>query len=300
MDGPSGICKHMAKLTTLENGLRVVTEAMPGRRIASVGFWTLAGSVRESRRNAGISHLLEHMLFKGTGRRSAFQIAAALDAVGGDLNAFTEREYSCLHCTVLADHVSLALDVMTDMLLNSAIAPGELHTERAVVLEEIAEYEDSPEEIVHDEVMRLLWPTHPLGGAVHGSSRSVMRSTREDLMAYRDRWYSPAALVLAAAGDVSHERLVRLVERSSLGNGRPAHRLTRRPPKLSRGCRILSRDTEQAHLCFAVPAASRRDEARYVDSVLAAALGATPSSRLFQQIRERRGLAMLQIGGGPP
>jgi predicted Zn-dependent peptidase len=281
----------MAELTTLDNGLRVVTEAMPDRRIASVSFWTPAGPARESRRLAGVSHLLEHMLFKSTRRRSAFQMAAALDAVGGDLNAFTEREYSCLHCAVLGDHVRLGLAVMTDMLFNSAITPEELERERTVVLEEIAEYEDSPEELVHDEVMRLLWPTHPLGGTVHGSGRSVMRLTREDLLAYRDRWYSPQALILAAAGDVSHRRLVRLVERSTLRDGPPAPRLSQRRPKLSRGCRILTRDTEQAHLCFAVPAAGRRDEARYVDSILASILGAAPSSRLFQQVRERRGLA---------
>jgi predicted Zn-dependent peptidase len=281
----------MVKLTTLDNGLRVVTEAMPARCIASVGFWTPAGSARESRSVAGISHLLEHMLFKSTGRRSAFRIAAALDRVGGDLNAYTEREYSCLHCTLLGDHVALALDIMSDMIFNSAISEPELRTERAVVLEEIADYEDSPEEVVHDQAMRLLWPTHPLGTPVHGSEKAVLRITRRDLVSFRDQWYSPHALVLAAAGHVDHDHLVKLLERNGLPDGRPAPRLSHRSPKLARGCRILERDTEQAHLCLAVPAASRRDEPRYVDSILASALGAAPSSRLFQEVRERRGLA---------
>jgi predicted Zn-dependent peptidase len=281
----------MAKLTVLDNGMRVVTEAMPGRRIASVGFWTPAGSAHESRREAGVAHLLEHMLFKGTQRRSAFGIAAALDAVGGDLNAFTEREHSCVHCTLLGEDLPLALDLMSDMVFHSAIAPPQLRTERTVVLQEIADYEDNPEEVVHDEVMRLLWPTHPLGGPVHGSGRVVMRLQREDLLAYRDQWYAPGALVVAAAGNVSHEALVELVRRYGPPEGRPAPRARSRAPKCAHGSRTLRRDTEQVHLCLAVPAAGRRDPERYVDSVLAAVLGAAPSSRLFQQVRERRGLA---------
>jgi predicted Zn-dependent peptidase len=281
----------MVELTTLSNGLRVVTEAMPNRRIASIGLWSPAGSAREARRAAGISHLLEHMLFKSTERRSAFRIAAALDRVGGDLNAFTEREYSCIHCTVLGDHVPLALEIMCDMVFHSAVSPEELQTERAVVLEEIAEYEDSPDEVVHDEVMRLLWPTHPLGGPVHGSLGAVTRLSREELLAYRDRWYSPQSLIVAAAGSVSHQQIVGLLDRNGPPDGQPRPRLVSRAPELGRGSRILPRDTEQAHLCLAVPAAGRRDEARYIDTVLASALGMAPSSRLFQQVRERRGLA---------
>ncbi len=281
----------MIRQTTLDSGLRVVTEAMPGRRIASVSFWSPAGSARERRSEAGISHLLEHMLFKGTARRSAFGIAAALDAVGADLNAFTDREHSCLHCALLGDHLHIAIDVMVDMLFSSHLGEQELATERAVVLEEIADYEDSLEEVVHDCALRLLWPTHPLGRPIHGSAKAVTGIDRESLLAHRDKWYGAGALVVAAAGNVSHERLIELL----LSHGAPGSpampRFRSRRPKVSRGSRILDRDTEQAHLCLAVPASGWRDERRYADTVLASAIGAGPSSRLFQQVRERRGLA---------
>jgi len=281
----------VAEETVLANGLAVVTEAMPGRRVASVSVWSPAGSARESRGQAGISHLLEHMLFKGTRRRSAFAIAAVLDAVGGDLNAFTDREHSCYHCTLLGEHIHLAVDVLTDMLFNSRIADPELATERGVVLGEIAEYEDTPEEIVHDVALRLLWRTHPLGRPVHGSAGSVREIEREELLTYRDRWYAPGALVLSAAGDVRHAHLVELLKGTPLADGRPLGKRRDRAPKTSRGSRILPRETEQAHLCLAVPASGWADETRYVDGVLATALGSTPSSRLFHQVRERRGLA---------
>jgi len=281
----------MIRQTALENGLRVVTEAMPGRRIASIGFWSPAGSAREKRSEAGISHLLEHMLFKGTARRSAFGIAAAVDAVGGDLNAFTDREHSCFHCTLLGDHLRIAIDVMTDMLFNSGLGEQELTTERAVVLEEIADYEDSPEEVVHDCALRLLWPTHPLGRPIHGSARAVMNIGREALLAHRDKWYAASGMVVAAAGNVSHDRLVELVLSHGPDGSRPDPQFHSRRPKAARGSRILERDTEQAHLCLAVPASGWRDEERYVDATLASAIGAGPSSRLFQQVRERRGLA---------
>jgi len=277
--------------TALENGLTVVTEAMPGRRVASLSVWSPAGSAREPRGQAGISHLLEHMLFKGTTRRSAFGIAAALDAVGADLNAFTEREHSCYHCTLLGEHIPLAVDVLTDMLFNSRIAESELVTERDVVLGEIADYEDTPDDVVHDEALRLLWRTHPLGRPIHGSGASVLNLGRDALLAYRDRWYTPGSLVLSAAGDVQHDRLVSLLRDTALAERRPLPENRGRAPKTSRGSRILPRETEQAHLCVAVPASGWSDERRYVDGLLAVALGSTPSSRLFNQIRERRGLA---------
>lgn len=277
--------------TLLDNGLRVVTEAMPGRRIVSISVWSPAGSAREPRRQAGISHLLEHMLFKGTQRRSAFGIASVLDAVGGDLNAFTEREHSCFHCTLLGEHVHLAVDVLADMLFNSRIAESDLATELGVVLGEIADYEDTPDDVVHDAALRLLWRSHPLGRPIHGSASSVSSLRRQDLIAYRDRWYAPGALVVSAAGDVKHEQLVSLLRDSVLADSRPVPTLRGRAPKNSRGRQVLPRDTEQAHICLAVPASGWNAEARYVDNLLAAALGATPSSRLFYQIREKRGLA---------
>ncbi len=264
---------------------------MPGRRIASVGVWSPAGSAREARPQAGIAHLLEHMLFKGTKRRSAFEIAAVLDAVGGDLNAFTDREHSCYHCTLLGEHLPRAVDVLSDMLFNSAVPDKELQTERAVVLGEIADFGDSPEDVVHDVVVELLWPTHPLGRPIHGSERTVMAVSRDNILDYRDRWYAPGALVLSAAGDVDHSEVVSLAERHAPSQSAPPPRLRPRAPKHAKGSRILPRDTEQAHLCVAVPAYGWRDDARFVDAIIAAALGTAPSSRLFQQVRERRGLA---------
>ncbi|MBM3476991.1 MAG: insulinase family protein [Armatimonadetes bacterium] len=277
--------------TVLDNGLTVATEAMPGRRVASLSVWSPAGSAREARGEAGISHLLEHMLFKGTSRRSAFAIAAVLDAVGGDLNAFTEREHSCYHCTLLGEHMPLAVRVLTEMLFDSQIAEADLATERGVVLGEIADYDDTPDDVVHDEALRLLWRTHPLGRPIHGSAGSVVSLSREALVAYRDRWYAPGALVLSAAGDVRHDRLVGLLKDTALADARPVAAARARVPKASRGSRVFPRETEQTHLCVAVPASGWNDDLRYVDGVLAAALGSTPSSRLFHQIRERRGLA---------
>jgi predicted Zn-dependent peptidase len=277
--------------TVLSNGLAVVTEAMPGRRVVSLSIWSPAGSARESRQQAGISHFLEHMLFKGTSRRSAFAIAAALDAVGGDLNAYTEREHSCYHCSLLGRHIHLAVDVLTDMLFSSRIAEPELTTERGVVLGEIADYEDTPDDVVHDAALGMLWRTHPLGRPIHGSTVSVQALGRDALLAYRDQWYAPGALVLSAAGDVQHDRLVALLKDTALAGGRSVRRPRVHAPKTYRGSRILPRETEQAHLCVAVPASGWADDTRYVDGVLAAALGSTPSSRLFHQIRERRGLA---------
>ena len=277
--------------TVLDNGLTVVTEAMPGRRIASVGVWSPAGSAREPRPEAGIAHLLEHMLFKGTKRRSAFEIAAAIDVVGGDLNAFTDREHSCVYCTLLGEYIPRAVDVLTDMLFHSSVPERELAVERTVVLGEIADYEDSAEDVVHDEAVRLLWPTHPLGRPVHGSARTVNALTHDHLLAYLNKWYAPGALVVAAAGDVCHAQLVDLVQKAAPNGSRPRPVVRARVPKVGSGSRILPRDTEQAHLCMAVPAAGWRESTRYVDSVIASALGTAPSSRLFQQVRERRGLA---------
>jgi predicted Zn-dependent peptidase len=171
------------------------------------------------------------------------------------------------------------------------VSEAELATERDVVLGEIADYDDSPDDVVHDAALRLLWRTHPLGRPVHGSARSVAALSRQTLLDYRDRWYTPGALILTAAGDVSHERLVGLLKGTSLADSRPAPRTRPRSPKSSRGSRILPRETEQAHLCLAVPAAGWCDEQRFADALLAAALGIAPSSRLFHQIRERRGLA---------
>jgi predicted Zn-dependent peptidase len=284
--------------TTLPGGLRVVTEAMPGVRSASIGIWVPVGSRDESPALAGTSHFLEHLLFKGTARRSALDIANAMDAVGGEFNAFTEKEHTCYYATVLDRDLPLALDIVADVVLDATVTAADVDVERGVVLEEIAMRDDDPADLVHDEFATTLFGDHPLGRPILGTEDSIHALTRRQISGYYRRRYRSDAMVVSVAGNVEHEEVLRLVRRAFAGwldesmpslPARSPGADRHRPP--SRTLRVVSDETEQANLVLGCHGLSRHDPRRFAIGVLSAALGGGMSSRLFQRIREERGLA---------
>jgi predicted Zn-dependent peptidase len=283
--------------TVLPGGLRVVTEAMPGVRSASVGVWVPVGSRDETPAQAGTSHFLEHLLFKGTAHRTALDIASAMDAVGGECNAFTEKEHTCYYATVLDRDLPLAMDVVADVVLNATIAPADVDIERSVVLEEIAMRDDDPGDLVHDVFAGALFGDTPLGRPILGSVESITALTRRQIAGYYHRRYAPQGMVVAVAGNVDHAQVVRLTRRAfagrlDAGGASPADRRpvrsTRRPVLPQQ---VVGQDTEQANIVVGMRAVSRHDPRRFALGVLSAALGGGMSSRLFQSVREQRGLA---------
>ncbi|HLV58955.1 MAG TPA: pitrilysin family protein [Natronosporangium sp.] len=288
----------LVRRTVLPSGVRIITEAVPSVRSVAVGVWVAVGSRDESPRLAGASHFLEHLLFKGTRRRTALQISAEIEGVGGDTNAFTSKEYTCYYARVLDDHLPLAIDVICDLVTGATLAPADVETERAVILEEIAMLDDEPGEEVHDLFARALYGTHPLGRRVIGTVETIAPMTRRQIHDYYRRHYTAPSTVVAAAGRLDHGTVVRLVRRAlagtPLGDGtaEPAPpRRGRRPPRVTGGGRVEQRDTEQAHLVAGVPTFGRGDERRFALGVLNNILGGGMSSRLFQVVREQRGLA---------
>ena len=277
-----------------DSGLRVVSEWVPGVRSASVGVWIGAGSLDETLGEAGAAHYLEHLLFKGTRRRTAAQIAEEIDAVGGELNAFTAKEHTCFYAHVLDDDLALAVDLLADVVTAATMADDDVELERAVVLEEIAMRADDPEDLAGEVFDTALFGDHPLGLPVIGSTESIEEMTRDRLRGFWRRHYTPPRMVVAVAGNVDHGQLVELVAQA-FGSGAPAAPAGPRPtrPLLSAGSRTVlhSDDSEQAHLIMGLRGLDRHDTRRPALEVLNTALGGGMSSRLFQQIRERRGLA---------
>jgi predicted Zn-dependent peptidase len=280
------------ELTTLSNGIRVVSETVPYVQSASVGLWVGVGSRDEAEPIRGISHFIEHMLFKGTKRRDARQIADEIESRGGHLNAFTTKETTCFETRVLAEDVPLAMDILTDMMRHSLFDPEEMEREKRVVLEEIKMYEDTPEEHVHDLFEQILFPEHPLGKSIIGTDKTVSGLKRDDLTGYVESRYCPDRIVVSAAGNLKHDALVKLVE-STLGDlkGISPLRETSRPKPSGEDKQLSRRDVEQVHFCLGTTAYSKQERERYVLSILNNVLGGNMSSRLFQEIREKRGLA---------
>ena len=284
--------------TEFTSGLRVLTERMPGVRSVALGFWVLAGSRDEPPRISGSSHFLEHLLFKGTKTRSARDIAEAFDSVGGDVNAFTAKEYTCFYARVRDRDVPMALDHLTDMLQNSVIRAPDVDAERQVILEEINMHEDTPDDAIHDVFNEVLWPDHPLGRPILGTVRSIADATPAQIRRFYRRHYVPENLVVVAAGNVRHDELVRGIgERMDAGairsEGRAAWNLREigtAPPPSGRTV-VRRRKTEQAHIVLGTNGLSRSDPDRFALGVVNVALGGGMSSRLFQEVRERRGLA---------
>lgn len=280
----------MYDVSVLRNGIRVVTETVPHVRSVSVGYWIKAGSRSESPDKRGVSHLIEHMLFKGTESRTAKQIAEEVDGIGAQLNAYTSKEYTCYYTKCLDQHLSPAIDIMSDIYCRSLILETELNKEKSVVLEEISMYEDNPDELSHDLIFKALWGDHPLGTNTIGERDTIKALSRGDLTSYMDQWYRPSNLIVAAVGNMFHAELVQLIDRHLGGlSGELVQPQFTLP--VSRGDVLtIEKDTEQVHLCIAVPGASRVDPLRYSVSVLDMLLGGSMSSRLFQDLREERGL----------
>lgn len=281
----------MVRITDLDNGVRVITESVEHVRSVALGIWIAAGSKLEQPHEFGISHLLEHMLFKGTLRRSARDIAEEMAAVGGQLNAATDREYTTFYARVLKDDVALAMDILGDMLLNSLMDAEELRREQDVVADEIHRHEDAPEDRVHDFLAELAWDGHALAHSVLGTEETVRSATPEALRAYLKTHYTPDRTVVAAAGALEHEQVVDLAAKSlePMTGRAPDPAL---PPLEHRpGRAILDRDTEAVYFCLGAPAYCETDDRKYPLAILDSVLGGGMSSRLFQEIREKRGLA---------
>jgi len=286
--------------TVLPGGLRVITEHLPSVRSAAFGIWAGVGSCDEDLAHAGATHYLEHLLFKGTGRRTALEISAALDAVGGELNAFTGKEYTCYYARVLDVDLPLAIDVLSDMVTGSLIEPKDVDAERGVILEEIAMNDDDPADTVHEAFAAQLFGDTPLGRPILGTAGSINAITREQISGHYRARYTPPSLVVAAAGSVKHEAVVASV-REAFGGAlaAPAQPAQPRlgglgealPGGAGRGVRLVSRGIEQANLVLGCEGLSRNDDRRFALGVLNAALGGGMSSRLFQEVREKRGLA---------
>lgn len=276
--------------TRLKNGLTVISEQVPGFRSVSIGLWIKAGSRDENRRQAGLTHFLEHLVFKGTESRSARDIAEEFDAIGGELNAFSSKEYTCLYARVLDQHLDTAIDVLSDLALNPVFRQADIDAERQVVLEEINMHEDAPAEKVHDLFDASLFQGHPLGRRIIGNEKAINALTRDDIKAYWKSRYSPPNMVIAAAGNVIHNKLVGQIEDALGGNqGGQNGRRARRPSVIAKSF-VENKETQQAHICYGVEGLSVKDNDRFVLSVIDTALGGGMSSRLFQKIREKLGL----------
>jgi predicted Zn-dependent peptidase len=277
--------------TTLDSGATVVTEKMTEVRSVTVGFWFDVGSRDEPDHLAGTSHFLEHLLFKGTPTRSAKDIADAFDAVGGDVNAFTGKEYTCYYARVLDDDLPMAVEVLADMINNSSLEPSEFESERRVILEEIAMHEDTPDELVHDLFYRAMWDGHPLGRPVLGYNDTISKVARDEVEAYWRGRYLPPNMVVAAAGNVDHFDLVKRVEELFTREGGERTARGGTGPTWFAGAKVHKRPTEQAHIVVGCEGLVRTDPDRHALAVLDTVLGGGMSSRLFQEIREKRGLA---------
>lgn len=277
------------EVTTLPNGLRVVTDRMAHLETTSLGVWVAAGARHETEAESGISHLLEHMAFKGTASRSARTIAEEIESVGGDLNAATGLEHTAYYARVLKDDEGTALAILADILLNSSFSEDELAREREVILQEIAMIQDSPDEIAYDLMNEAAYPEQPAGRPIIGTPASVRSITPADLRTFLTARYVPEDMVVSAAGAVSHDRIVRHVE-ALFGGLTRRTRLGEIPARYHGGTRISKRSFEQSHLLWAIEGPSYRDAETYTAQVFSGLFGGGMSSRLFQEVRERRGL----------
>jgi predicted Zn-dependent peptidase len=280
-------------LSELDSGERVISERVPGVRSVALGFWIGAGSRDETDAKAGASHFIEHLLFKGSRAYTAQQIAEIFDGLGGELNAATSREHTMVYARVPDAHLQTALNVMTDMVFAPAFS--ELDAEREVVLEEIAMYEDTPQELVQVLFSEAVFGHHALGRPVIGTADVISSVTRRVLSTYHRQMYAGGNVVIAAAGNLEHNKLVRMLARAQSqqrppAGGRPRVRrpLVKAPPP---GFRFARKDTEQYHVCIGAPGIARSDRRRFAASILDSILGGSASSRLFQEIREKRGMA---------
>ena len=283
--------------TILPSGLKIITETVPTVRSAAVGYWVATGSRDEEIPEAGAAHFLEHLLFKGTPTRTAMEISSSLEAVGGDMNAFTTQEYTCFHAKVLDRDMKLVIDTLSDMLTSSNVTNEDVDQERNVVLEEISMHEDEPNELAYDNWSQTLLGDQPIGRPIIGTRKSITEMTRTQVYGFFKKYYSPERTIISIAGNIDHDVAVKMIVDSLKGTDwdksgvKPLEPRTSKPlPTVGSGIKIVKKDTEQAHIVWGVPGLDRHDEKRYIIAVLSAAVGGGMSSRLFQEIREKRGL----------
>ena len=291
--GKGGIVQQ----TILPSGLKIITETVPTVRSAAVGYWVATGSRDEEIPEAGAAHFLEHLLFKGTPTRTAMEISSSLEAVGGDMNAFTTQEYTCFHAKVLDRDMKLVIDTLSDMLTSSNVTNEDVDQERNVVLEEISMHEDEPNELAYDNWSQTLLGDQPIGRPIIGTRKSITEMTRTQVYGFFKKYYSPERTIISIAGNIDHDVAVKMIVDSLKGTDwdksgvKPLEPRTSKPlPTVGSGIKIVKKDTEQAHIVWGVPGLYRHDEKRYIIAVLSAAVGGGMSSRLFQEIREKRGL----------
>jgi len=277
--------------TVLHNGIRILTQKMPYVRSVSMGVWINAGARDEALSENGLSHFIEHMIFKGTARRTAFQIAGEFDAVGGNSNAFTTMETTCFHAKVMDTHLGIMADILCDIFLNSLFDEKEVENERPVILQEIGMIEDSPEDYIHLLAENTFWGDHPLGRSVLGTRENIAGFDAENIRRFFHRIYQPGRIVVSAAGNLEHEQFLDLVgpafESLIPGNGFPE----RTAPQFHSQTAVYPKELEQVHICLESPGLAITDPRRYAFSLMNTILGGNMSSRLFQEIREKRGLA---------
>ena len=285
--------------TVLASGLRIVTEEIPTVRSAAFGIWVNVGSRDESLKVAGASHFLEHLLFKGTKRRSALEISSSIEAVGGEMNAFTSKEYTCFYARVIDKDLPLAIDVISDLITSSLGKSSDVEAERKVVLEEISMRDDDPADLVHELFAETFYGDTTLGRSILGTTKSIKSLSRSAVFNYYKKRYLPEDIVVAVAGNIRHQQVVdqiiaalsrdEFLDRTEKKfNLRPSQEFNRKP---KRNVGLINRKTEQAHIVLGMPGVNRDDKRRFAMGVLSAALGGGMSSRLFQEIREKRGLA---------
>ena len=284
--------------TVLPSGLRIVTEEVPSVRSAAIGIWVNVGSRDETPAVAGASHFLEHLLFKGTTRRNALEISATIEAVGGEMNAFTSKEYTCFYARVIDTDLPMAIDVVSDLITSSIVSALDVDAERKVVLEEIAMRDDDPSDLVHDLYAETYYGDTTLGRPILGTVKSIKEMSRSSVFNYYKKKYLPQDLVVAVAGNIKHKRVVAMVEealsRDNFLDVKGAPQIRPNTPvktKPMHSVGLLTRKTEQAHMFYGMEGVARSDDRRFAMGVLASALGGGMSSRLFQEIREKRGLA---------
>jgi len=279
------------KLARLPSGLTLLTERVPGRRPAVIGVWIGAGSAHDPPQRRGLAHFLEHMLFKGTPRRSGEQIDRLMARVGADLNGYADKEHTCFLARCLGEHVPLALDVLADMVLHSRLAAEDIEREKLVVAEEIAQYEDDPEQVVDDLLAEVLWGDHPLSRTTLGQLECVQRLRRQDFLDFTSTYFTPANMVVAAAGDIEHEELAAVAAQhfDVPAQDPPGRALPRLEPRS--GSQVIEREGSQAHICLGVRGCARADDDLYAERIISIALGGGAASRLFREVREKKGLA---------
>ena len=277
--------------TSLNNGIRIVSKKMPHARSVSMGVWVNVGARDESEPESGLSHFIEHMIFKGTHKRSAYQIAKEFDAIGGNTNAFTAMENTCYHARVVDAQTETMVEILSDIFINSVFDPAEIDRERPVILQEIGMVEDSPEEYVHVLSGRNFWGENPLGRSILGHPQNIVNFDAHTVKTFFRRLYQPDRIVISAAGNLDHGRLVDLVQ-PAFGAIKPGTGIPERiTPQECSGVYLTSRELEQTHICLSTRGLSITDPRRYAFSIISTILGGNMSSRLFQEVREKRGLA---------